>query len=312
MNRSRFLAVGLKDSTVRLISLDPSDCLQPLSMQALPGVSASSLCMLEMSDAQGSIAAIYLNIGLENGVFIRTTVDRVSGELSDTRTRYFGSRPVRLYKLKIQDKEAVLALSSRSWLSYIYQGQHRVTPLSYETLDYASAFSSEACPEGIVAVSKNTLRILALEKLGLVFNQVSTSLELTPRKIIANPASNTLILLESEHNAHSKLEKAKILHAAEGSAAGANGVGANMDISADGDASTALAAAAAAEGARLPEEVAGEPYAGRGHWAANIRIVDPLKSETLFLLPLPEKEAALRYVRVRVRVRASVCVCVCE
>ena len=78
--------MGLKDNTVRVISLDPSECLSPVSMQALPSA-PSSLCMLEMTDTQGSIAAIYLNIGLENGILFRTTVDRTSGELSDSRTR---------------------------------------------------------------------------------------------------------------------------------------------------------------------------------------------------------------------------------
>lgn len=34
--RTRFLAVGLADETVRVISLDPASCLAPLSMQALP------------------------------------------------------------------------------------------------------------------------------------------------------------------------------------------------------------------------------------------------------------------------------------
>ena len=33
--RSRFLAVGLSDDTVRIISLDPKDCLSPLASQAL-------------------------------------------------------------------------------------------------------------------------------------------------------------------------------------------------------------------------------------------------------------------------------------
>lgn len=66
----------------------------------------------------------------------------------------------------------VLAMSSRSWLSYYYQNRFHLTPLSYESLEYASGFSSEQCPEGIVAISTNTLRILALEKLGAVFNQV--------------------------------------------------------------------------------------------------------------------------------------------
>jgi splicing factor 3B subunit 3 len=63
-------------------------------------------------------------------------------------------------------------MSSRSWLSYYYQNRFHLTPLSYESLEYASGFSSEQCPEGIVAISTNTLRILALEKLGAVFNQV--------------------------------------------------------------------------------------------------------------------------------------------
>lgn len=63
-------------------------------------------------------------------------------------------------------------MSSRSWLSYYYQNRFHLTPLSYESLEYASGFSSEQCPEGVVAISTNTLRILALEKLGAVFNQV--------------------------------------------------------------------------------------------------------------------------------------------
>lgn len=65
-------------------------------------------------------------------------------------------------------------MSSRTWLSYCYQGRFHLTPLSYDSLEYASGFASEQCPEGIVAISTNTLRILALEKLGAVFNQVKT------------------------------------------------------------------------------------------------------------------------------------------
>ena len=74
----------------------------------------------------------------------------------------------------------VLAVSSRSWLSYWYQSRFHLTPLSYELLEYASGFSSEQCPEGIVAIAANTLRILALEKLGAVFNQVRPHDSLQP------------------------------------------------------------------------------------------------------------------------------------
>ena len=65
--RCRFLAVGLSDDTVRIISLDPTDCLQPLSMQALPAT-AESLCIVEMGGAEAGDKVVggglFLNIGL--------------------------------------------------------------------------------------------------------------------------------------------------------------------------------------------------------------------------------------------------------
>ena len=74
-----------------------------------------------------------------------------------------------------------------------------MTPLSYETLEYASGFASEQCPEGIVAISVNTLRILALEKLGAVFNQEIRQLKYTPRKFAINLENNLLYLIETDH-----------------------------------------------------------------------------------------------------------------
>lgn len=74
--RSWFLAVGLQDNTVRIISLDPSDCLAPRSMQALPAA-AESLCIVEMgvgkesSDPDDNVithsSSLYLNIGEKLG-----------------------------------------------------------------------------------------------------------------------------------------------------------------------------------------------------------------------------------------------------
>lgn len=96
--RSWFLAVGLADETVRILSLDPNDCLSPRSTEALP-VCAESLCIVRMggsdrdsenSSAANSTSALYLNIGLQNGALLRTVLDPVSGDLTDTRTRYLG------------------------------------------------------------------------------------------------------------------------------------------------------------------------------------------------------------------------------
>merc|ERR1712150_400500 len=95
------------------------------------------------------------------------------------------------------------ALSSRSWLSHTYQNRFHMTPLSYDVLEYASSFSSEQCPEGIVCISVNTLRIVTLEKLGDLFNQQIVPLRYTPRQLLIHPISNNLIILETDHNSYS-------------------------------------------------------------------------------------------------------------
>ena len=46
-HRSRFLAVGLDDGTVRIMSLEPNSCLELKSTQALP-TKAESLNILEV------------------------------------------------------------------------------------------------------------------------------------------------------------------------------------------------------------------------------------------------------------------------
>jgi splicing factor 3B subunit 3 len=46
-------------------------------------------------------------------------------------------------------------------------GKYKVVPLSYDTLNYVSAFTSERCTEGgMVALADNSLRIIKVEKLG--------------------------------------------------------------------------------------------------------------------------------------------------
>ncbi|KAL7978794.1 hypothetical protein Chor_013283 [Crotalus horridus] len=240
--RSRFLAVGLVDNTVRIISLDPS-----------------------------------------NGVLLRTVLDPVTGDLSDTRTRYLGSRPVKLFRVRMQGQEAVLAMSSRSWLSYSYQSRFHLTPLSYETLEFASGFASEQCPEGIVAISTNTLRILALEKLGAVFNQVAFPLQYTPRKFVIHPESSNLIIIETDHNAYTEATKAQRKQQM-----------AEEMVEAAGDDERELAAemAAAFLNENLPESIFGAPKAGNGQWASVVRVMNPIQGNTLDLVQLEQNEAA--------------------
>jgi splicing factor 3B subunit 3 len=179
---ARFLALGMSDNTVRMLSLDPSTCLQPLPLQMLPEV-ITSLCMTEQAGVRGEPSTIQLNVGLENGLLLRTTVDPVTGDQSDTRTRYLGARAVKLHPIYMHGHAGVLALTTRPWLSYSHFGAPRVTPLSYETLEFAHSFHSEQCPEGMVAVTGNTLRILSIDKLGTVLHHVSVPLQYTGRRL---------------------------------------------------------------------------------------------------------------------------------
>jgi len=52
-------------------------------------------------------------------------------------------------------------------------------------------------------------RILALEKLGAVFNQVSHPLPYTPRKFVIHPESGHLVTIETDHNSYTEATKAQ-------------------------------------------------------------------------------------------------------
>uniref|UniRef100_A0A914WK62 Splicing factor 3b subunit 3 n=1 Tax=Plectus sambesii TaxID=2011161 RepID=A0A914WK62_9BILA len=280
--RARFLAVGLADRTVRIISLDPQDCLAPLSMQALPADS-ESLAIVEMGGDETTGSALFLNIGLQNGVLLRTVLDHLTGDLSDTRTRYLGTRPVKLFKVKMQGKNALLATSSRAWLLYFYQNRFHLTPLSYDTLEYAAGFASEQCPEGVVAIAANTLRILALEKLGAVFNQMTHPLTRTPRRMIVHQQSGNVILIETDHNAYTDETKQQRRQQM-----------AEEMVELAGEDEQELAAEMAAQFLQenLSEKEFNAPRAAYGMWASVVRLMNPVNGNKLQDFPLPQNEAA--------------------
>lgn len=90
--RSLFLAVGCENQTVHIISLDPDNTFATLSLQALTAV-PSSICIAEMVDTSidKNHPTMFLNIGLQNGVLLRTVIDTVNGQLTDTRQRWASS-----------------------------------------------------------------------------------------------------------------------------------------------------------------------------------------------------------------------------
>lgn len=229
--RSRFLAVGSADLTVRILSCDPDECLEPLSLQAL-AANATALLISErlgrtgmeegddvdgeQSMGAGSGGGLVLEVGLENGVLARLSLDTASGALTDARIRYLGSLPVKLglaLSEAIQGDDgaasptqrahlALLALSSRPWLGYRSpSGQAHLAPLSYEALTATAPFASAQCPAGVVGLKGNSLVILMIESVEDRFTKQSVALEGTPRKMAHHPATNLFAIIESDHRA---------------------------------------------------------------------------------------------------------------
>lgn len=164
-------AVGCANQTVHIISLDADNTFATLSLQALTAV-PSSICIAEMVDTSvdKNHPTMFLNIGLENGVLLRTVIDTVNGQLTDTRQRFLGSKAAKLVRVEMSGQPAVLALSSRSWLNYSHQDLLQFAPLIYDNLDHAWTFSAELCPEGLIGIAGSTLRLapsLSISSLGL-------------------------------------------------------------------------------------------------------------------------------------------------
>jgi len=147
---------------------------------------------------------LFLHVGLTNGVLMRTAVDSVTGNLTDTRTRFLGSRPVKCFKIMIHNEPSMLALSSRSWICYHYLSRYYVVPLSYDPFDHAAGFHSTVCSEGIVGISSNSLKIITPERLGELFNQTTLPLRYIPRRMIIHPETHDITeifdLLRKEKN----------------------------------------------------------------------------------------------------------------
>ncbi|KAI9814234.1 MAG: pre-mRNA-splicing factor rse1 [Pycnora praestabilis] len=270
--RSQYLAVGCDDSTVRILSLDPDSTLENKSVQALTSA-PSALSIMAMADSSSGGSTLYLHIGLYSGVYLRTVLDEVTGELSDTRTRFLGPKPAKLFRVSVKGQPAILALSSRPWLGYSepQTKAFMLTPLNYVGLEWGWNFSSEQCLEGMVGIQGQNLRIFSIEKLANNLLQESIPLTYTPRQFVRHPDQPLFYVIESDNNILSPSTKTRLL---------------NDPSVVNGD------------GTVLPPEDFGYSR-GKGHWASCIHVVDPVTTkETLQQIDLEDNEAAVSIATV--------------
>ncbi|KAK4147046.1 CPSF A subunit region-domain-containing protein [Dichotomopilus funicola] len=267
LRRSPFLAVGCDDCTVRILSLDPESTLEMKSIQALTSA-PSSLSIMSMEDSTGGMT-LFLHVGLHSGVYLRTVLDEVTGELADARSKFLGSKPTKLFQVSVQGQPCVLALSSRPWLGYTdpITKNFVTTPLLYSDLEYGWNFSSEQCLEGMVGIHANFLRIFTIERLGQTMIQKSIPLTYTPKRLVKHPEQPYFYTIESDNNTLPPELRAQLL---------------------------AQSGAVNGDAAVLPPEDFGYPRA-TGRWASCISVVDPLAEEPSVLqrIDLEGNEAAV-------------------
>ncbi|KND95090.1 Pre-mRNA-splicing factor RSE1 [Tolypocladium ophioglossoides CBS 100239] len=250
--RSSFLAVGCDDCTVRILSLDADSTLENKSVQALTAA-PTSLAIMTMDDSSSGGSTLYLHIGLHSGVYLRTVLDEISGELTDTRQKFLGPKEVKLFQLTVEKKTCVLALSSRPWLGYPdpITKSFVMVPLNYPELQWGWNFTSEQCEVGLVAVHGQGLSILSIDRLGETLTQKSVPLTYTPRKLIKHPDQPVFYTIEADNNTLPPDLRAQL-----------------------------LADPAAVNGAAkdLPAAVFGHPRGNR-RWASCISVIDPVDEE---------------------------------
>lgn len=188
--RANFVAVGCLDNVVRILSIEKDKCFKQLSTYLLPNnASSQDICISEVrelgNDREHTV--LFLNIGLNTGVLLRSVIDPVAGTLSNNYSKYLGAKGIKLCHVHVNKNPALLVLCEKTYLGYVYQGKYTYAPLNYDMLEYASSFHSEQCSDGYVAISGNSLRIFRFYRLGEAFSQNIVQLNFTPRKIVTLP-----------------------------------------------------------------------------------------------------------------------------
>ena len=292
--RARFLAVAVADekagqgaSKILLLSLDPSELFQSLSVQILNWrVSSLSLLSLDSvsspqssggkssSSSTASSNTLILGVGATNGIFSRFQVDANSGEISDSKDKALGNKPVRLFPIKMPNgATAMCASSSRPWLLYSYQSSLRMLPLCYPAFEYAHSFHSELCRFGVVCVTPQNLAIFSPEGYSRSFDLRKVPLAYTPRQSCVHPVTGHLLVVEADHNAD-PLPQRQEAH--------------NEMTTPNAQADTSQG-----ESAELPDTLFGCPKPGPKNWGSAVRMIDVESGQTLDLVSLDNNEAAV-------------------
>lgn len=281
--QAKFAVVGCDDCTIRVLSIELDSPLEARSVQALSAV-PTSIEVVEMKDAgSGGRSVSYVHIGLASGLYLRATIDEVTGELGEVRTKFLGARQTRLFPVEVEGEEAVVASSSRPWLGYNHpqSGLYTLTPLVMGGVEAVRGFGSEHL-RGLCAVQGGNLLIFGVKGIEGRMSSSEVPLRYTPRGFTRNPWFPVWYVVQSEGNTLSRATREGLIAAKGGQAAVTNGDGVKGEDGADGETED-------------PEDMERHLGLSRapGHWASCIQAVDPTADRPASTIELAENEAAL-------------------
>jgi splicing factor 3B subunit 3 len=327
-SRSLFAAVGCRDQTVRIVSLDPNSKLVQRSSTALKS-RPHSVAFQVISEGKDGFSDTILTIGLDDGSSLRANVDPVTGAIGTSPARRFlGARPVSIARVSLESSAATLLLSSRSWISRLdpTSGKHIMAPLSYVPLDHGCSFNSEVIQDGIVATAGKTLRILSVDTTGMgggedeAFNVNKVDLRYTPRQMAllagASSAERNVMLavVESDYNEYGFEEKKSMGFDFTGEGKIQKKSGDGMDMDEDSDDEEGGKNKDKGEADEEDEEekesrktpIRGPYPPGPGYWGSCVRLLDPSNNcQSLDCIELNRNEAALCCTSVRFHSRGG-------
>ena len=327
-SRSIFGAVGCRDQTVRIVSLQRDKLLVQQSSIALKSRPQSVSLVNWFSGNDGTDEELDLVVGLDDGSSLRATVDNVTGAIgTGAAARFLGTRPVEVSTISLSSDVATLLLSSRPWIGRhdATSGKYIMSPLSYVPLDHGCLFRSEMIREGIVATAGNTLRILSIDSAAIesgedeAFNSQRIKLRYTPRQMTllsttpdaSSQSSNGKVVIavaESDHNEYGFEAKEAMGIDAQGKRkVEKKDQGDAMDMDEDSD-NEGGDAKKEDEDEEDDEEgleekktaIRGPIPSGKGNWGSCVRILDPANQcATLDCVEMGRNEAALCCASVR-------------
>ncbi|KAF2874009.1 CPSF A subunit region-domain-containing protein [Massariosphaeria phaeospora] len=275
--RANVLAVGCSDRSVRVYSTVPDATgvtLQSISVQSLTAP-ATDLTISYMVDKSSAGYGQYLHIGLQSGVYIRSTLAETTGEIGDTRRRFLGPEPVTFARIIAAGEPAVVAMTSRPWLCYTNPRSKtlQLTPINY--IPFKSAWNFEGSQfKGIICVSGNELRIFSVNNVVDNFVYEVIPLKHTPRKLVANHDQGLFYVIQSDSNTMDLDTRKTLIKQAKTTQNGADIIKApETEDGAEGH-------NASDESDEFPPVEFGWPKAP-GKWASCIQVVDPVTDKAV-------------------------------